>query len=375
MALRRGEGSVDRAGLVAALALGGVGLAGVLVARGPADADAGAAAHASAARDDADAPVRSSADANDCSRANGDEASECGRCHAAIHAEWRGSGHAAAFEDPVFRAEYDPAPSSFCADCHAAGRAQHGHDAHDGVDCASCHSRREDASADANTDPRGAQPCAACHQFMFPSTELGTHGLYDPADPLQDTVREWQRSDAARDGIGCVDCHMPWVGEGAARHRSHRLVGAGDPGLVRQAIVATATARSIAEGLEVTVTLAPGEVGHRAPTGDMFRRLRVAAWNDGTEPVEQWLGREFAQLPASDDHGFRLRPAFDDRIPAPGDGEPVRVRLVLPGADARQARWSVELHRMPPEQARARGLDPERLRTPVAEGIARIDTG
>jgi hypothetical protein len=360
VALRRGEGSVDRAGLVAALALGGVGLAGLLLARAPAGGGAGASAD-----------VAHHAEVDECSRASGAEAAGCGRCHAAIHAEWRGSGHASAFEDPVFRAEHDPAPSPFCADCHAAGRAQHGHGAHDGVDCASCHSG--DASASADTSGAGA--CAACHQFAFPPGELGTHGLYDPADPLQDTVREWQASDAARDGIGCVDCHMPWVGEGEALHRSHRLVGAGDPGLVREAIVATATARSIAEGLEVTVTLAPGEVGHRVPTGDMFRRLRVAAWNNGTEPVEQWLGRDFAQLPASDDRGFRLRPAFDDRIPAPGDGEPVRVRLVLRGAEARQARWSVELHRMPPDQARARGLDPEELRTPVAEGIARIEPG
>lgn len=358
---------MDRAGLVAALALGGVGLAGVLAARAP----AGAGASVAGERVEASASVRPGVDVEACARTSGVEAAACGRCHAAIHAEWRGSGHAGAFEDPVFRAEHDPAPSSFCADCHAAGRAQHGHDVHDGVDCASCHASGQAATVDTGD----AGPCAACHQFGFPPGELGTHGLYDPADPLQDTVREWQRSDAARDGIGCIDCHMPWVGDGEARHRSHRLVGAGDPGLVRQAVVATATARSIAGGLEVTVTLAPGEVGHRVPTGDMFRRLRVAAWNDGSEPVERWLGREFAQLPASDDRGFRLRPAFDDRIPAPGDGEPVRVRLVLPDARARQARWSVELHRMPPEQARARGLDPERLRTPVAEGIVRLEAG
>jgi len=342
------------------LALGGVAVAGLIVAcAGPSP------------------PTHEAVDHEPCSRASAAEAVDCGRCHAAIHAEWRGSGHATAFEDSVFRAEYDPAPSPFCADCHAAGRARHGHGAHDGVDCASCHSGATDAPAEASTaGMAGAEACAACHQFAFPPGELGTHGTYDPADPLQDTVHEWQASDAARDGIGCVDCHMPWVSDGGdARHRSHRLVGAGEPALVREAIVATASARALAEGLEVTVTLAPGEVGHRVPTGDMFRRLRVAAWNDGGVPVEQWLGREFAQLPASDDHGFRLRPAFDDRVPAPGDGEPARVRLVLPGPLDGPAHWSVELHRMPPSQARARGLDPETLRTAVAEGVVRIEPG
>jgi hypothetical protein len=167
---------------------------------------------------------------------------------------------------------------------------------------------------------------------------------------------------------------MPWEVEGEALHRSHRLVGAGDRALVRKAVVAAATARVRPEGLEVTVTLAPGEVGHRVPTGDMFRQLRVAAWNDDGVPVEQWLGRQFAQMPASDDHGFRLRPVLDDRVPAPGAGEPVQVQLLLVGA-SRQAYWSVELHRMPPAQARARGLDPAKLWTPVAEGTVSATAG
>jgi Cytochrome c554 and c-prime len=316
-----------------------------------------------------------------CPRPATDQAATCEGCHPEIHAEWRGSGHATAFEDRVFRAEYEPAPSSFCADCHAAGRARHGHRAQDGVDCAACHAAAEGERAGpkalgAEGDQHGGPPkkgwrvCAGCHQFAFPPGALGLHGVYDPADPLQDTVHEWQASDAAREGRDCLDCHMPFVAEGEARHRSHRLVGAGDPDLVREALIASAAARVRPEGLEITVTLTPGEVGHRVPTGDMFRRLRVAAWNEGDTPVEQWLGREFAQMPASDDRGFRLRPVLDDRVPAPGDGEPVHVRLLLPGVRVRQAHWSVELHRMPPAQARARGLDPATLSTPVAEGIA-----
>lgn len=370
---------MDRAGRLAAVALVGAALLGLLGVGGLAAVEASRAASRDAAEaspvhhDPAAAHPEASAGVEACARASPHPATTCQRCHAAIHDEWRGSGHASAFEDPVFRAEYDPAPSSFCADCHAAGRARYGHRAHDGVDCAACHAPSPGAGT--ATPPSGSPRCAGCHQFAFPPGELGTHGVYDPADALQDTVREWQASDAAREGRDCIDCHMPWVADGDARHRSHRLVGAGDPALVRDAIVATATARSRAEGLEVTVTLAPGEVGHRVPTGDMFRRLRVAAWNEGAAPVEQWLGREFAQLPAADDRGFRLRPAFDDRVPAPGDGEPVQVRLLLPGVHTTQARWSVELHRMPPAQARARGLDPATLWTPVAAGLVRSEPG
>lgn len=311
-----------------------------------------------------------------CTRATAGEAETCARCHAAIHAQWRASGHAAAFEGAVFRAEYDPAPSPFCADCHAAARASHGHRAHDGVDCASCHAPAQALRPDLpdGAAPKGSESCARCHQFTFSSEAFGTHGVYDPADPLQDTVHEWQASAAARDGIECIDCHMPWIDEGDARHRDHRLVGAGDPTLVGDSILVEATLGPHPDGLELTLELAPGDVGHRVPTGDMFRRLRVAAWTDGTPPVEHWLGRWFAQMPASDDHDFRLRPVFDDRVPAPGAGEPVQVRLVLPGGPARagahqpDVHWSVELYRMPPDQARERGLDPASLRTLVAEG-------
>lgn len=301
-----------------------------------------------------------------CPRSAPEDASSCRRCHSEIHDEWRGSGHAAAFDDPVFRSEHDLAPSSFCRDCHAAGQARHGHPPHDGVDCASCH-----ASA---AGSRGWRTCAPCHQFEFPATALG-HGLYDPADPLQDTIREWSRSEAAAEGRDCLDCHMPWTGEGATRHRSHHMTGAGDPALVASAVVASASARAEPDGLEVTVTLAPGDVGHRVPTGDMFRQLRVAAWSEGGAPVERWLGRIFAHMPASDDHGFRLRPVLDDRVPAPGDGDPLQIRLLVPGAGILQARWSVELHRMPPEQARARGLPAEALRVPVAYGTVTADPG
>ena len=45
--------------------------------------------------------------------------STCGDCHAAIVAEWRGSGHANAWTDPLVQHEFQSAGDSSCPACHA----------------------------------------------------------------------------------------------------------------------------------------------------------------------------------------------------------------------------------------------------------------
>ncbi|MCA9712061.1 MAG: hypothetical protein KDK70_39865, partial [Myxococcales bacterium] len=255
-----------------------------------------------------------------CQRARAGAAASCGACHSAIHEQWRRSAHAAAFDDPLFRAEYEPSPSTFCSDCHASGEAHHDHDPHDGVDCSSCHPPTAQAA-----EADGVTMCTACHQFQFPADPLGHRGHYDPADPLQDTVAEWRRSRAAVRGQTCVDCHMPATPAGDGP-RSHRLRDTHDPELLARALTVRARAQRAPEGVVVELRLSAGQVGHRVPTGDMFRRLRVSAWVEGRPADHRWLGRSFAQAPASDDQGFRLRPVLDDRVPAPGEGEPLAVR-------------------------------------------------
>nr|WP_276204340.1 cytochrome c3 family protein [Enhygromyxa salina] len=301
--------------------------------------------------------------AAECSRWRAAPAHECAGCHAKIYAEWRSSLHALAFDDPIFRAEYEPAPSRFCSNCHADAEALFGHDAHDGVSCSSCH-RPDD------TAPRqvGVEGCGRCHQFHYAPDET----IYDPADALQDTVHEWRRSDAARMGVTCVDCHMPLVGDGAGRHHNHRVAGAADEWLVAQALDVSTSAHRQGERIEVTMRVEAADVGHRVPTGDVFRRLRVAAWTDGGDPVERWLGREFAAVTASTGEGFRLRPVLDSRVPAPGDGEAVELRLSVPDAEG-PLHWSVELHRMPVATASQRNFDPETVKVTAAYGSIELE--
>ena len=292
-----------------------------------------------------------------CARARDGEAASCGRCHPQIHAQWRASGHAAAFDNPIFQAEYTPHPSPECAACHAAGQARAGHASHDGVDCGACHGAALERGA-----PRW-RVCASCHQFHFPGPAPG--GIYDPADAQQNTLSEWLASDAARAGRDCIDCHMS--GATTAGHMSHRILGASDPALAADALTVSASLRRDAGQLVVSLRLGPGDVGHSVPTGDMFRRLRVEASTVAGASSVRWLGQVFAEMPASSGVGFRLRPVLDTRIPAPGAGDPVGVELRLPDGEG-PVLWSVELHRLRPAVARERGLDPATTSTLLASG-------
>ncbi len=312
-----------------------------------------------------------------CRRDHAVAADECGACHSEIYAQWRQSQHAEAFDDPIFRAEYDPSPSRFCFDCHAAGAARHGHAPRDGVDCSGCHPPQPDGVATSDASD-GVSMCAGCHQFDFPASPL-SHGSYDPADPLQDTVHEWSASRAASQGLGCVDCHMP--PSSADEPRSHRLLDTHDAELLARAVRVRAHAHDEPGAIVLDLRLTPGRVGHRVPTGDMFRRLRVTAQAPGFPPRHQWLGRFFAQAAASSGEGFRLRPVLDDRVPASDTEEALELRLTLPVGDRdptaddrpRSVRWSVDLFRMPPEHARSRGLDEAMIRAPMAAGTVVVE--
>lgn len=306
-------------------------------------------------------------DSPPCTRERAEPAARCGVCHPEIYAQWRAGPHAAAFDDPLFRAEYEPAPSPFCTDCHAHGEARFGHDPHDGVDCSGCH-----PPAERPMISDGVSMCAGCHQFDFPEGSFAGRGHYDPADPLQDTVHEWMRSTAASRGQSCVDCHMPASGA-AHEPRRHRMLDTHDPTLLTRALRVQGRAHHEPEGLVVDLSVAPGQVGHRVPTGDMFRRLRVRVEVEGEPAHERWLGRIFAQAIASDDRGFRLRPVLDERVPAPGEEPAAPLRFVLPTRDATRVRWSIDLYRMPPEHAHHRGLDEAAIRVPMVTGQLEVE--
>ncbi len=212
--------------------------------------------------------------------------------------------------------------------------------------------------------------CAGCHEFNFP--EDGAHwNNYDSSDRLQATVSEWASSRAAARGETCVDCHFPSSTDG---ERTHAIRDTRDPLFMRGSVRVQASARPTSEGTVLDLQLRAARVGHRVPTGDMFRRLRITARSETGTTASAWLGRRFARMPNAAETGFAMRPVLDERL-APADssapGKAQNVRLVLPPG-AELIRWSVDYYRLPPEAAQARGLEEAMIRVPLREGTAKM---
>ncbi len=219
------------------------------------------------------------------------EAPLCGGCHEDAAGSWRQSMHHASFTNEDFQAAFHDEPLAFCANCHAP------HGKERGVDCASCHRPGTEHTTRADDSV-----CKGCHEFSTPKR---------PA-LLQSTFSE-HGSDT-----GCIDCHMKRDGA----HRDHRFTVSRDPGFLGRAIALSDLERT-RDG--VTVSIAKQGVGHRFPTGDVFRALFVRAW------VETDDGRIASVAEAS---LHRDWDAFRSREPETNDTrlgeEPAKLTLALP---------------------------------------------
>lgn len=173
----------------------------------------------------------------------------CGKCHEAVHGEWRDSAHARAFTDPRYRqALAGRREPERCVPCHAPasvlGRLgqlprsrQDRRD--DGVDCASCHLRGEVVHGPRGT-ATGAHATVDDPVFARRASTALCRGCHDMriADVLP-LAREFERAASTADE-SCVGCHMPSQNRPPARDpdgtevaparqgRSHRLLGPTD---------------------------------------------------------------------------------------------------------------------------------------------------
>ena len=254
----------------------------------------------------------------------------CESCHADEAAEWRGSLHRAAHDEPSYAASFAREPQAFCDSCHAPeGAAPQA--ASLGVACTTCHASAHVSGPLAKDDTRA---CASCHEFSFPARASPL-----PADRMQ--LTETEHAGSALAARTCTDCHMPLV-QGALRpHRDHRFAASRDVEALRRAVVVSAR---LLESDVVEVTLRPGLVGHAFPTGDLFRRLVVGVelLNAEGERVDfgmQTLGRTFEL------RGARQTQLADTRPGAPGQPE-ARLRFPLAGARGSRIRFWVDYQRV-----------------------------
>ncbi len=148
----------------------------------------------------------------------------CAPCHQVIYNQWRNhSRHAVSTTAASFHEFKDKFESKrmldlimgvkLCYACHGSREAD------GGVDCETCHGLVLQGASIEETHERKFAPgrerlqspefCAACHQI----------GGEEPSEELIMSVfAEWQKSNAASQGITCQGCHMPPGEDGLPYH-------------------------------------------------------------------------------------------------------------------------------------------------------------
>lgn len=277
------------------------------------------------------------------------ENAECERCHADVAAEWSASLHHAADTEPAYRVSFEIEPLPFCCSCHAPEAIADEEEAPDvrdlGVGCVTCHvtspgtvlaAPRAEALPPRQSPHRvvrdarfaGAGACAGCHEFAFPGREVRSR-----EDLMQGTIAEHAES-PARDRA-CAECHMPASGAG---RRSHRFTTSRDVASVRKAVHIEAER---IDATHVRVRLTPNELGHAFPTGDLFRRVEIAAW-PASRPGDRsirYLARHFG----AEAVGMGRKLLADDRVTGAG----AEIVLEIASVTVREElRWSVVYQRV-----------------------------
>jgi hypothetical protein len=289
----------------------------------------------------------------------------CERCHVDEAREWRGSAHRTAFVDEVFQAEWRPGAQPACVACHAPladPTEPEGPEATSGVSCVACHVRERSvlstrAAALAphaiTVDPTfaTADACAHCHDFSFAAVAPTPH---DETASLQRTLHEAQE---VEDRGPCQRCHM----RDASERPSHGFPGARAPALLARALRVEATTEDRGARTEVTLVLT-SLAGHAVPTGDVYRRLEVRAWDPG-EPGDEGAHAILTRVFTAD--GGISRETRDDRVPPRGER---RVVLSLPRTT--RVAWRITWQALDPALAEARWLPSEDVARTVAEGVA-----
>lgn len=196
---------------------------------------------------------------------------DCRPCHQDQFAEWETSWHAKSFLDPDVREQSKDFSNTDCIDCHApkeifltgvgkrvlprADRRS------EGVDCLACHLLPNGDVAGTITNP--SAPCRPVAKV-----ELQRVDYCGVCHNQHKTVDQWRETRFAEQGMGCVECHMPFRDGDENKGRSHVMVGGHDLGLVKGSV--SLGAERQADG-SVSVVVENHGVGHSYPTDERSR--------------------------------------------------------------------------------------------------------
>ncbi|MFO0593130.1 MAG: multiheme c-type cytochrome [Polyangiaceae bacterium] len=303
----------------------------------------------------------------------------CVKCHQEIAEEQASSLHKHAWQNGYFEKAYEAERTSFCRKCHApsADPSTEPPDAakEAGVGCISCHvvpqgivgTRAVAAKKDGHAvlgDARLAtdQACESCHQFNIPAPPSVNAG------PMQDTLGEHARSAFA--DKPCQTCHMPLVpSKDGGTHRSHAFRVQGDTAMLAKAVKVIGT--EVAHH-QLALTLAPGDVGHAFPTGDLYRQVElrfIQLTATGTPigaPTTYALTRKFEMKRHQPGNIAVNHPVSDTRLTAQS-----RYRIPL-APDARKVKWQIVWQRLPAWLAESMKMNLRDHETVVLEGTVPV---
>ncbi len=249
-----------------------------------------------------------------------DSMQACGRCHPKVYEEWKGTLHARAWVDPVYRMSAGDPPKLECRGCHSMEPilareistdvsyrpVYRPYNQEEGINCLACHgladgsvaaARDLDAPCRPRRDDRLRSPefCGACHN---PS-----HLAYD----------EWKQSRPSRT---CADCHATRDGK-----FTHRMRSVEEPDFVKSGLAWSCELK----GGEVRLSLT-NRSGHRLPAEVPTRLLRVR-FRIGESQEELVFRRPMKQVVGEKDN--RLWPGETRVLSRPvAPGQRVHVEIL-----------------------------------------------
>ncbi|MCY2961479.1 MAG: multiheme c-type cytochrome [Planctomycetota bacterium] len=199
---------------------------------------------------------------------------QCQACHATVHAEWADSQHAQSWINPAVRALSNDFANTDCIDCHAprpvletglANRVLPRESRRsEGVDCIACHQLPDGRMA--GTLDRADVACRP-----VATRDLARVEYCAPCHDQHKTVTQWRETEYARNGIGCVDCHMPFRNGDPNQGRDHAMHGGHSIDVVRKAV----TLGADRVGDKVLARVENVGAGHHFPTDERSRAADV----------------------------------------------------------------------------------------------------
>jgi hypothetical protein len=163
---------------------------------------------------------------------------------------------------------------------------------------------------------KSSEFCAGCHQFNFLNVE-DRKSSTTPV-PSQNTYKEWLDYRAKGGQKTCQNCHMP---NGEHSFHAYQKLARLQESVTLKAFVGVS---------DVLFAIGTNNIGHRFPTGDLFRRLtlEVADNKDAGYRVVAVFRRELRREMLSNTPGYRLVIGRDTTL-LPGQVQ--RVSVPKPG--------------------------------------------